>query len=384
MRLQWNSKPFSLIQRCADIDDFLNSYPDNNCAANFNTGQPITQPSSVFPDYLTHTTRVVDLVAPYLNSTLLSQTYSKPFIMFETNSASCGGFAGVSDTYGAALWAADYGLQMAYGNFSNALLHFGGQNSFYNPFTSPPSNQSLYNQWTVGGVYYAAIILAEALGTSNTSRVIDLNANGGNEYTPAYAIYENGALNKVAVFNYVDDQTGGSSLSITLAVQGGNGIGDSVKVKYLAAESVSTRDDITWAGQTMGNTFEVDGRFKGSLNISTIACTQGTCTVPLPAPGFALIFIDTTSNFNAQLLGIGQATQTYATTRRTNIHNTATIDWTQVSDSNGENGTFRESLRSSNYGKTSAAERMGLGTVWVAVTTVMFCGVIRVVMGLMY
>jgi hypothetical protein len=56
----------------------------------------------------------------------------KPFLMFETNTASCGGFPGISDSFGAALWGADYGLQMAYSNFSGALFHVGGQGAFYN------------------------------------------------------------------------------------------------------------------------------------------------------------------------------------------------------------------------------------------------------------
>ena len=58
--------------------------------------------------------------------------------MFETNSASCGGFPGISDSFGAALWGLDYGMQMAYSNFSGALFHVGGQNVFYNPFTRMP------------------------------------------------------------------------------------------------------------------------------------------------------------------------------------------------------------------------------------------------------
>lgn len=53
-------------------------------------------------------------------------------MMFETNTASCGGFPGISDSYGAALWALDYGMQMAYSNFTGALLHVGGQNVYYN------------------------------------------------------------------------------------------------------------------------------------------------------------------------------------------------------------------------------------------------------------
>ena len=56
--------------------------------------------------------------------------------MFEANSASCGGFAGgVSNVYGIALWALDYGLQMVYSNLTHALIHMGGQDAFYNPFT---------------------------------------------------------------------------------------------------------------------------------------------------------------------------------------------------------------------------------------------------------
>ena len=53
-------------------------------------------------------------------------------MMFETNTASCGGFPGVSDSFGAALWGVDYALQMAWGNFTGALFHVGGQDDYYN------------------------------------------------------------------------------------------------------------------------------------------------------------------------------------------------------------------------------------------------------------
>lgn len=52
--------------------------------------------------------------------------------MFETNTATCGGLPGISDSFGAALWALDYGFTMAASNFSGALLHVGGQNVYYN------------------------------------------------------------------------------------------------------------------------------------------------------------------------------------------------------------------------------------------------------------
>ncbi|KAJ7822944.1 hypothetical protein B0H13DRAFT_2446768 [Mycena leptocephala] len=60
--------------------------------------------------------------------------YSKgfSFFFFETNTASCGGFVGIPDAFGAALWGLDYVLQMAHSNFSGAMFHVGGQNVFYN------------------------------------------------------------------------------------------------------------------------------------------------------------------------------------------------------------------------------------------------------------
>ena len=212
----------------------------------------------------------VSLVRRYLNSSSLAQQAKKPFIMFETNTASCGGFLGISNSYGAALWAIDYGMQLAYGNFSNGLFHTGGQNASYNVslsffffrletclrsifilfcrlsrvsiqtsiqkqktsflkfFSAPPRNGY---QWTVGAIYYSAIVLAEAFGKTNTSRIIDLEANGGNVLTPAYAIYERNTLSKIALINYMDDgQTGKNDLSVTVQVPRGV---SRVQVKYV-------------------------------------------------------------------------------------------------------------------------------------------------------
>lgn len=86
-----------------------------------------------------------------------------------------------------------------------------------------------FNQWTVGPIFYSALILAEAFGKSNTSRVADLRPNGGSVSTPAYAIYENDQINKVALFNYLSDPSGASDLAVTLTVDGS--VPSSVRVK---------------------------------------------------------------------------------------------------------------------------------------------------------
>src|SRR6267154_4846376 len=61
-----------------------------------------------------------------------------------------------------------------------------------------------------GPIYYSALIVAEALGSSNVAQVLDLQANGGNDYTPGYAIYENGQPVRVALTNFITDQSGNS------------------------------------------------------------------------------------------------------------------------------------------------------------------------------
>ena len=107
------------------------SYPDDNCAALYSGFGDPKDPEAEFAKYLDHSMGV-NTIQPYLNSTAIAQQAGKPFIMFETNSASCGGFPGISTSFGAALWALDYGLEMAASNFSHALLHVGGQNVYYN------------------------------------------------------------------------------------------------------------------------------------------------------------------------------------------------------------------------------------------------------------
>ena len=80
-----------------------------------------------------------------------------------------------------------------------------------------PTNESTFHAWTVGPVFYSAVVLAEAFGTSGKAQIVDLQANDGNVFTPAYAIYENGQLSKVALFNYVTDPSGASTITTSLS-----------------------------------------------------------------------------------------------------------------------------------------------------------------------
>uniref|UniRef100_A0A8H7XVC6 Beta-glucuronidase C-terminal domain-containing protein n=1 Tax=Psilocybe cubensis TaxID=181762 RepID=A0A8H7XVC6_PSICU len=359
-------------------------YPTDNCYAQYGTGTP-RDAQSLFPTYLTHTSAQT-ILAPYLNSTTYAQSKSKRMLMFETNTASCGGFAGISDAFGAALWGVDYALQMAHSNFSGALFHVGGQNVYYNPFTPPPTNQSTFRKWTIGPIYYAALVTAEALGPSNTTQILDLQANNNNVYTPAYAIYEGGTLKRVVVVNFASDLSGGSDLEVSLSlVLGGGGGGGTVQVKYLRADSVAQKGNFTWGGQTFGATFASDGRLEGVESIQSVSCStsdsqsqsqSGVCTIKVPAPSIALIFLTP----DAQTEGKGGVPRapagTFATSLVTRTRNTATVDPGVLATSNGHTGMDRV-VGSTSEGRVSGAlGRAGVGVGGVGGVVALGMGVL--------
>ncbi|KAG6917380.1 hypothetical protein DXG01_002759 [Tephrocybe rancida] len=328
----------------------MEHYPTNNCFATFGVGSAV-DPQEMFPNFLNHNAGS-KLIEPYLDTSARAQALGKPFVMFETNSATCGGLPGISDSFGAALWAVDYGLTMAAANFSGALLHIGGQNVYYNPFTPPPTNQSTFNQWTIGAIYYSVLVVAEVFGKSNVSQIIDTSNNG--IYNPSYAVYDGGALSKVVMINFIDDASGAHDITGTFSVNGGQ-VPSQVYVKYLYASSVSVKTNITWAGQvyatTFGNKFQVDGRPKGDLNIVTVQCDQNAnqCHIPLKAPSLAVVFLTNPSNGN-------QAAPTFATTALTKTAHTVTVDPSVLATSNGHSGKDRLQLGSTSHGSTNGVE----------------------------
>ena len=105
----------------------FSSYPLDNC-----NGSTHYNPQDFISSlYLNHTFTQTQNSA-YINTTQIAANLGKPVLLFETNTASCGGFSGLSDSFLSALWAVDYSLNMACGNISNTLFHVGGQSNYYN------------------------------------------------------------------------------------------------------------------------------------------------------------------------------------------------------------------------------------------------------------
>lgn len=246
------------------------------------------------------------------------------------------------------------------------------------PFTPPPTNETGYHQWTISPLFYANLAVAETLGNSNSSQVLDLNANGGNMFTPAYAIYESGAAAKLALFNYVSDPSGASDYTVTISVGGGT-TGEaaatpaSVQVKTLTAPSVSEKSNITWAGQTYGGYFASDGRLTGDESVQTVQCdtTANTCAVTVPAPGYVLVFLTAAAYSESN----PTSTVTFATTSLTKTANTATVNASVLATSNGHSGSGRALDLGSTSKETTSGARLERGAPGVALLISVLCGV---------
>jgi len=93
-----------------------------------------------------------------------------PLVMGETNSASCSGRSGISDTFGAALWAVDYVLTAASLGFRKVYFHLGAR-SEYSAFT-PLGGYELKGEVLDSGIrstwyahYFVARVVADAAGS---------------------------------------------------------------------------------------------------------------------------------------------------------------------------------------------------------------------------
>jgi hypothetical protein len=161
--------------------------------------------------------------------------------------------------------------------------------------TPPPGNQTRTKAWNTGSTYYAMLAAAEVFGSSNLSQIVDLTTEETSIYTPQYAVYENGAPTRVALFNFVDDASGANDYTAAISFSG-LGAPAQVSVRYLLAPSVSEKWNITWAGQTMspGGAQSSDGVLHGDVETITRQCDQSanTCSIPVRAPSFALVFLN--------------------------------------------------------------------------------------------
>ncbi|KAI0022883.1 glycoside hydrolase superfamily [Xylariomycetidae sp. FL0641] len=189
-------------------------------------------------------------------------------VLGETNSVSCGGRSGISDTFGAALWAADYALLAASVGLRRVYFHLGAQSEY--AFFTPQGPYRYANETLLPGIrpaWYAHYFVAQVVKGGEELGVAALPAANASDLA-GYAVYAPGTKNG----------SSGSSSSSRVAKlvfldmgvwNGTQGLGNN---STLAA--------------TDGTTFSAGARPGRTLAVATPWCPgRGVAVTRLQAPG---------------------------------------------------------------------------------------------------
>ncbi|KAI0828774.1 glycoside hydrolase family 79 protein [Hypoxylon sp. FL0890] len=202
----------------------------------------------------------------------------KPYVFGETNSVSGGGAAGVSPTFGAALWTMDYVLRASYSNISRTYFHHG---------TVGNCQYCFWGRYSMGAPYYGAYAATAFLAKASFIAALD---DGTSNYAAYVSFGSDGAPLRALLYNSNYFNGSGSRSSQSFELRGLTG--SSLKAKRLTAESAMSRVDqggkVTFGGQTF-----TDGycTIAGTENIESLTVSNGQVTVALKASEALLLYL---------------------------------------------------------------------------------------------
>jgi hypothetical protein len=249
-------------------------------------------------------------VSQYIPQIAAADQAGIPLVMGETNSVSCGGRSGISDTLDAALWAVDYVLLGASIGMRRLFFHLGAQ-SEYSAFTPEPyfyKNESLTSG--VRSTWYSHYFIAKVVATTNdkplrVSALPDANSSS----LAGYGIYAGPVLKKLVfidmgVWNGTEGLRNPSTISVTDGKEFSKGVrprsmlnitttwsaGQSVAVTRLVGPGTNAKGKISVSGVT----FDMESGIKlGDETMETLFVAEnGQLIVPLTRAEAVLLEVD--------------------------------------------------------------------------------------------
>ncbi|KAF1355585.1 glycoside hydrolase superfamily [Delphinella strobiligena] len=151
-------------------------------------------------DLLSNHTVLWQNVSQYIPQVAAADAAKSPLVFGETNSVSCSGRSGISDTFGAALWGVDYVLMAASLGIEKVYFHLGAQ-SEYSSFVPMPyyyKNESL--SAGIRAPFYGHYFLAHAIAGNESLSVGALPSANSSDLS-GYGIYSVAGLQKLVFLN---------------------------------------------------------------------------------------------------------------------------------------------------------------------------------------
>ena len=218
-----------------------------------------------------------------VNSTSISQRFKDqiqlahqsglPIRLDEFNTTPFGGAPGVSDSFGAALWAPEAMFSMHQAGLDGVNFHFGYGTS-YKPFWikwlhGKPSAE-------VAPIYYGIYFFSRAI--QNQARVIPLRIQNKQPGLSTWLLKDRDNNYRLAIINKNQQSR---TVSIGLPTR------STAHLAVLGASSLEATSGIRWAGQSFG----ADGRLHGRQHYSKIQANNSIYKVQAPAQSAALLVV---------------------------------------------------------------------------------------------
>ena len=230
------------------------------------------------PDYLLTSTAAKQGPQLVASGVALAHQKGQLFRIGEINSIDGSGVAGISDAFGAALWAVDTMFEYAnvgvdgvnwHGNVNNAYCAFGFGNTNVN-------GKDPYTLTKVAPIYYGMLFFR--LAASNQAQLLPV-AVQTNANIKVWATEDKSGAVHVIILN--KDKSFSGNVSVSLPGRG------AATVLQMLAPSYDSTDGITIGGQTFDGS--VDGKPVGSPITDSIEPSNGTYVVPVQPTSAVLL-----------------------------------------------------------------------------------------------
>ncbi|KAK3376893.1 hypothetical protein B0T24DRAFT_525475 [Lasiosphaeria ovina] len=204
----------------------------------------------------------------------------REYVFGETNSVSGGGAAGVSPTFGAALWTMDYSLRATFNNMSRTYFHHG---------TVGNCQYCFWGRHTMGAPYYGAYAAVALMAGASYLTALD---TGKTNYAGYASFDASGTPLRVLLYNSDYFSGSGTRSSQSFTMTGLMPTATALKAKRLTAASASSRadqgNDISFGGQYFRNVTCAAG---GTETYESTTVTGGQATFSLQATEALLVYL---------------------------------------------------------------------------------------------
>ena len=214
------------------------------------------------------------------NYTAVARAHGIPLRIDETNSVSCGGVAGISDTFASALWATGYITQAMTAGTAGINLEGNPANcTGYTPLCAPSPAALADGRLRAQPEWYALLLTRSLIGERPLPTTVA--AEGSPDLVAASFSGPGHSLQVVLVD---DEPQGARPLALRLSVGAGMG---TARILRLTAPSQSATGGMRLGGRSVA----ADGSWRAPTRMESTATRSGTLALELAPSSAALVTV---------------------------------------------------------------------------------------------